>query len=417
MDVAVFENALDHVLAPITLQGFYEEHFEKSPLHVQRRNAAYFHDVYGVRDIEQSLTTGARQPEKFFLIKAGKQIPIRDFARQRPNPRWRQTMKSPEPSIDPHSVAAHFDKGYSLVILDAGAFSPRLQAFCSMLQRDLECYVEANVYFTPRSGAQGFKAHHDTHDTLLIQVEGSKSWRIYEPRTELPLESQPLSSGEGSASSLRPHKDVVVEAGDTLYIPRGYPHEAITNDERSLHVTFALIPVRVIDFLQSLLWGIAEQDIALRASLPRGWLQSDGFTRNMRAVLENCLRDAALDERMLRTREIAAAEMLQICQPNPDQMFTQLELIRELNGTSLLRPNFAIASSVREYESAAVLLLPGKTLTFPKNCAKALRHLTSGEMLFADIDPDLSAEHRTVLVKTLVLEGAIRIECGRNEDL
>jgi lysine-specific demethylase/histidyl-hydroxylase NO66 len=82
--------------------------------------------------------------------------------------------------IDQHKVIGLFEQGYTLVIKDAALLSARLQRACNRLQNDLGAYVGANVYFTP-PGTQGFELHHDSHDTLTLQIEGTKTWRAYEP--------------------------------------------------------------------------------------------------------------------------------------------------------------------------------------------------------------------------------------------
>ena len=47
-----------------------------------------------------------------------------------------------------------------------------------------------NVYLTPPS-SQGFTAHYDAHDVFILQIAGSKHWRLYDAPLRLPMESQP----------------------------------------------------------------------------------------------------------------------------------------------------------------------------------------------------------------------------------
>ena len=44
--------------------------------------------------------------------------------------------------------------------------------------------VGSNVYMTP-SGAQGLAPHHDDVDVFVLQTQGRKKWKLYEPFTEL----------------------------------------------------------------------------------------------------------------------------------------------------------------------------------------------------------------------------------------
>ena len=94
--------------------------------------------------------------------------------------------------------------------------------------------MQANSYYTPR-GSQGFAVHHDTHDVLVLQVAGEKRWLLYDPLLELPLKHQRYSKSLGDEGE--PTDDLVLRAGDTLYLPRGWLHQAETSDTDSLHLT------------------------------------------------------------------------------------------------------------------------------------------------------------------------------------
>ena len=89
--------------------------------------------------------------------------------------------------------------------------------------------MQANAYYTPR-GSQGFAVHHDTHDVLVLQVAGEKRWLLYEPLLELPLKHQRYSQALGEHGE--PTDDLVLRAGDTLYLPRGWLHQAETSATR-----------------------------------------------------------------------------------------------------------------------------------------------------------------------------------------
>ena len=112
--------------------------------------------------------------------------------------------------------------------------------YCRGVEAALGWPVQANAYRTPAS-AQGFAVHHDTHDVFVLQVCGHKRWRIYEPVVEAPLKDQRWSAADADAVG-EPLHDITLRAGDTLYIPRGWPHEAASADEASLHITVGLHP-------------------------------------------------------------------------------------------------------------------------------------------------------------------------------
>jgi lysine-specific demethylase/histidyl-hydroxylase NO66 len=82
----------------------------------------------------------------------------------------------------------------------------------------------------------------DDIDAFILQLEGKKHWRVYKPLNDdevLPLKS----SGDldkNVMDSIKPCIDVVLEAGDLLYMPRGYIHQGSTLDDmHSLHLTIS----------------------------------------------------------------------------------------------------------------------------------------------------------------------------------
>jgi ribosomal protein L16 Arg81 hydroxylase len=399
--------ALGTLLAPVTVETFFQEYWERSPLHVARDVAGYFADMYDVADIEESLVVGARDLERFALVKAGSpQAALEEYVLTRPAIRWKSTGKAPTTHVDARKVAGLLERGYTLVIKDAALLSARLQRTCNRLQRDLGAYVGANVYFTP-AGAQGLDVHHDTHDTLTVQIEGGKTWRIYEPLVELPLESQQLHRGT-RVPPLTLHREIALAAGETLYLPRGFAHEAVATEGRALHVTFALAPLRVIDLLHETLDAAAGADVALRRALPIGWQDDPAFATAFAAQIGPRL--AALDgETIAAAAHAALNELFAASRSEANAAFDQLIHVAKLRPESILRVNDDLPFLVRERAGTVDVLLPGKSLALSKLCLPALERLQAAPVRFADLAPELAARDAQRLVKTLVREGVLLV--------
>ena len=400
--------ALEFILAPSSAADFFERHFEKLPLHVERNDPAYFADVYGVADVEDALVVGAREPENFALVKAGSpEIAEEDFTYERPSVRWRLTGKGPRRWIDARKVVNSFADGYTLIIKDAALFSARLQRFCNHLQRDLMAFAQPNVYITPPA-AQGFEVHHDTHDTLTAQIAGEKTWRIYEPIIPLPLESQPFHSGT-KVEGLKLVAEVRLLPGDTLYIPRGFPHEAKTSASMSLHCTFALAPVRMTDVMDLALRIAGDQDVELRHALPPAVLAQENLASRLGQFFESRLAQTFDASRMQVAVDIALNELFRLTRPNVNGAFEQALQTFDVKPTTRVRIDETVPYMVRQRGEGIELLIAGKVVAFPPLCKTAFEHLQKGPTTVAEMDPALSAEHRALLVKLLVLEGLVVI--------
>lgn len=172
----------------------------------------------------------------------------------------------PDGRVDLPRLFERFDRGASLVVSQFHETHPPLAAFCRGLEKLFLHGVQANIYLTP-PGAQGFRTHFDTHDVLVLQVEGRKNWRVWDgervprPTRRTPWPGNMLPEGE-------PHR-VAMAPGDALYIPRGVMHDAATEPgERSLHVTLGLLEPSWAQAIRSLVDAAEVDEPALREAVP-----------------------------------------------------------------------------------------------------------------------------------------------------
>jgi hypothetical protein len=172
----------------------------------------------------------------------------------------------PDGRVDLPRLLERFDAGASLVISQFHETHPPLADFCRGLERLFLHAVQSNIYLTPPA-AQGFRTHFDTHDVLVLQVEGRKRWRIWDgERIERPTRRTPWP---GNMPPLGEPHVLVLEPGDALYIPRGIMHDAATEPgERSLHATIGFMEASWAQAIRALLDEAELADPALRESLP-----------------------------------------------------------------------------------------------------------------------------------------------------
>ena len=103
-----------------------------------------------------------------------------------------------------------------------------LQRFTGELEEATSHRVQANAYLSP-PGASGLRHHADTHEVLVLQVEGEKAWRV---------------DGLG---------ELTLHAGDVLYLPAGTGHSAAAQEQHSLHITIGLLARSYRQVLQRLI--------------------------------------------------------------------------------------------------------------------------------------------------------------------
>jgi hypothetical protein len=161
---------------------------------------------------------------------------------------WRKIVESQAAGasdIDTHGhstaldvIHGAFRNGFSVVINMANHRLDALGSAALELSSWLGARVNANLYLTP-GHTGGFEPHFDWMESIVVQLEGRKTWRIYEPLLHHP---RPRQKFKPRASELgQPVQIVELRKGDVLYLPAGIPHECENaGDEPSLHVTFGV---------------------------------------------------------------------------------------------------------------------------------------------------------------------------------
>ena len=251
--------------------------FEQEPLYVPRAEPGRFDDLLSLDDVERMLCSGGLRHPAFRLVKAGARLDLGDYTTDLP---WRPVPFTG--TIDVASAVSAFADGATVVLQALHHTHPPLAAFCRLLEAELEQPVQTNAYFTPR-GSQGLPVHHDTHDVFCLQVAGRKRWLVYEPALELPLRNQRYRSELGEPGG--PVLDIELEPGDTLYMPRGWLHEALTSDEDSLHLTIGVNVYTWLDAMRAALEECAD-DLELRRSVPEDGVASADLLGVLEARLQ-----------------------------------------------------------------------------------------------------------------------------------
>lgn len=112
-------------------------------------------------------------------------------------------------------------------------------AFISMMEEQFRCFCGLNSYWTP-ANSQGFAPHYDDVDVFLLQMEGEKEWRLYDPLEKVDHLSRHSSEDYLPEEFPTPKFCFTLKAGDVLYMPRGMVHQGRTfPHSHSLHITFS----------------------------------------------------------------------------------------------------------------------------------------------------------------------------------
>ena len=334
-----------------------------------------------MRDVERLVTETAIRTPAFRLVKAGETISgyTTDLS-------WRPEPFGGTAKVD--RVLDEFDRGATIVLQALHHSWLPLARFCRDLEATFGHPAQANAYYTPRD-SQGLPVHHDTHEVITLQVSGEKRWLVYEPVVELPLKHQRYSPAQGEPGE--PVLDVVARPGDTLYLPRGWLHQALTTDTDSLHITVGINVRPWVEAVRDALVEL-ESELPYRRSVDE---EPDGLLELLAERLEPEQVRARTRARLVRSRRSVL-----------DGQLDELRALPSLTVETPLQRRETVLADL----AGTTLLFEGKRLRFPERLRSQLEfvHEADEPWSAADLPGTLDDDGRLVLVRRLVREGFLR---------
>lgn len=393
---------LANLLAPIDVDTFFRDRWEKRPLIVCRDDEQHYRGLFSSRDLDAVICYSRPHFDAAALQPTA----------SRPATYLRGTLGPPptNPEEEQPSIAELrqlYEQGKSLVIWAMQHRWPTVAELCRQLEAVFGCPVHANLYLTP-SGSQGFAAHFDTHEVLVLQLEGAKHWRLFGAAEELPLaaDAAPLAR-----RPKQPAEEATLRPGDLLYIPRGHVHEAATSDVASMHLTLGVNVYRWDDLLRHALSWLARHDVEFRRAMPAGALPSDGEAakRHFQWLAER-LAAAAAGELFERASDSLAARFLGQLRMLPCGQFAGHGKCCEIGLDTVVARDPSAICRVVEGEGGAAIEFPGNRMAGPARIAPALRFVAAaGEFAIRELPGELSDDGKLVLVRRLVREGLLKV--------
>jgi hypothetical protein len=210
---------------------------------------------------------------------------------------------------------------------------------------------------------------------------------------------------------MAPRRTFDLAAGDTLYIPRGFVHEAHATEETSLHVTLGVIAYTWADLMVEAVSLLAETDPALRRALPRDVLHGEEGEAGRQMAFHDALQRLAGSDAMARAWEKIDAHFVLSRPPILDGQLAQLAALPRIAADTVVTPRpTAVFDIVRDGESV-VLLYNKARVAFPSHVEDALRFaVTTPRYRAGDIPGNLDQEGQLVLVRRLVREGLLTVQ-------
>ncbi|CAG9770864.1 unnamed protein product [Ceutorhynchus assimilis] len=260
--LAIFKWLID----PVSPREFFDKYWEQKPLLIKRSDTKYFKHVFSSSQLDNILRD---HPLHFtrnvdvVLYQNGKKEVMDEEGRALPAKLW-----------------DFYTNGCSIRILNPHTYDQNVHSIIASLQEYFGTMVGTNVYLTPPE-SQGFAPHFDDIEAFIVQLEGTKYWKLYKPVDKDVLTRDSSTNFKPEVLG-DPFMEVELNAGDLLYFPRGTIHEGRTKeDAHSLHITVSVYQhTAYIDLLEQALPAAlkkaASENVEFRKGLPLNYLKHLG---------------------------------------------------------------------------------------------------------------------------------------------
>ncbi|HEY9176492.1 MAG TPA: cupin domain-containing protein [Flavipsychrobacter sp.] len=247
--------SISKLIAPLSFSDFFENYWEKNYIHIQKEGNSYDH-IIDTNALDAFLSMQNLKPEGVRLARDGYQIPETEWTKTTTILNGIQNV-----IVDPDKVLHHYYEGATIIISFAELMIPALANVNSAIEQELGIKSQANVYITPPN-AQGFTQHYDTHDIILLQIKGPKTWNLYDTGEELPTSTGPFTNEPTLIET------ITINTGDILYLPRGVVHEAFSSETSTIHINFSLKPRYGFHLIEAIAELAQKEDVFFRKVVP-----------------------------------------------------------------------------------------------------------------------------------------------------
>ncbi|VAW11846.1 hypothetical protein MNBD_BACTEROID03-1903 [hydrothermal vent metagenome] len=388
----------EDLIYPIEPATFEEIHWEQKTLLVQREDSGYYKSLFSNDKVDEILDLHRPKGNSIRVVKNQEPLPSKKYENQ-------------DGSLNLNQLYASYADGYTIVINEIERFWKPLRNLCQNIQGSFSHKTVANMYLTPKN-QKALMPHYDTHDVYVLQIHGKKHWKLYDADYQTPILNsfQPIFQRE----QLKNEKEITLHAGDLMYIPRGIPHEAVTTDESSLHLTIGVYPTQWMDVLMKSVYHLAHTNLELRKALPLGFMSSkentENFTSELAFKLKQLLETVTQKADAQASLQFIAEEFRTKQKPMGDGHFAHLDELGQLDLETTLVHRKNMNCKVQSIGTISRIIYPGNVIKGPVHIAPCLDFIAEHKNGFQISEiPLLNDANKIKLSKRLVRGGLLKV--------
>ncbi|WP_159942470.1 MULTISPECIES: JmjC domain-containing protein [unclassified Nocardiopsis] len=216
-------------------------------------------------DLNRLLATCSPEPPRLRLHRNGSPVPVERYTESATSSRTARRVVRPE------ALYRELRAGASLVLDGLDRMHPPVGEAADDLMRLVRERAQANLYLI-WGESRGFDTHWDDHDTVIVQVEGTKHWQVHGPGSRpYPMKNDvdhahtPPRDADGELHTVW---EGVLRPGQVIHVPRGWWHTVTGTGEVSMHLTFGFTRATGVEWADALVRRLFGEEV-FRRDLPR----------------------------------------------------------------------------------------------------------------------------------------------------
>lgn len=329
---------------------------------------------------------------------------------------WRYGGEEFQDVIDIDKVKLMMESGCTIIFQSLEQYFPVINMICRNLENILFCSIHANAFYTSPNSV-GVAPHYDRSDVITIQINGSKSWNVWGFKEYLATGKSRYHQNdiEQYISKSATKNSFILSKGDALYLPRGIVHQAIAEQQESLHISFVVQNIRwstiLLDVVNDICSELSEQE-EFRAT----WYSPNTIYPTHKPVGSTTDKDIFVKEILKRISEDRVKNLVNEKVTTGSFPSNRGRLLDIINSKNIDKNTFIVLRldkpySIKLEHDSVKLSTNDKIISFPKNAYAALIGLKiTNRTKVGKLNGLISLDSKVLIAQKLVKSGICFIE-------
>ena len=324
MENSQSQHFLDQLLDPVSREEFFADFWHQKELHVSRDDPGYFADTLSLGQIDEWLE---RSPLRFPDVSVvGAQA--EDFTHPEGGRNYRGRV------ISKRKLNQLFQNGHSFKVNAFSRMIPSLRARMAELGELFDAHIGEYLVMSG-ANASAFPLHNDPEHVIAIQIGGRKKWNFHQRFSQYSRDVRVVQPFKTPA-----RRQVLVQPGDSLYIPPGLQHQTESvDDEPSLSVSISIDLFQMDRLLAKALQHAAVSFPVMNEDCPHPLATAEdreSFRQRLKETMQNSLEMMDLDELIDLVREDHGEPHLCIRGANAKPLTADTRVKRSTRGKAVI---------------------------------------------------------------------------------